>query len=70
MKLYDFHCNGCGREFEDLVNEVSDARCPACSSADVAKQLSGFAVGASRGEPAQPPAPCGSCCGGGACGRN
>ncbi len=69
MKLYDFHCKGCGRDFEELVHEVSDARCPSCASSDVEKQLSAFAVGGSRGEA---PAPSGGCgggfCGGGACG--
>ena len=69
MRLYDFHCNQCGREFEELVHELTDARCPACSSADVAKQLSAFAVGGARGEPAAASTGgCGSCCGGGACG--
>ncbi len=69
MKLYDFRCNGCGKEFEELVRDVADARGPACSSNDVAKQLSAFAVGGSRGEPAAAPgSSCGPCCGGGACG--
>ena len=26
MRLYDFHCGSCGKDFEDLVREVSDAR--------------------------------------------
>lgn len=69
MKLYDFQCNACARRFEELVHDVTEARCPTCSSSDVVKQLSAFAVAASRGEPASPAAgACGSCCGGGACG--
>ncbi len=69
MKLYDFQCNGCGRRFEELVRDVAEARCPACSSTDVAKQLSAFCVAGSRGEPAsQATGACGPCCGGGACG--
>jgi putative FmdB family regulatory protein len=68
MKLYDFQCNGCGRRFEELVRQVADARCPSCSSSDVARQLSAFSVGGGRSEPAQKNAGCGSCCGGGACG--
>ncbi|MCA9595768.1 MAG: zinc ribbon domain-containing protein, partial [Myxococcales bacterium] len=48
MKLYDFLCNDCGQKFEDLVRELSDARCPACESANVEKQLSAFAIGGSR----------------------
>jgi putative FmdB family regulatory protein len=69
MKLYDFQCNGCGRRFEDLVHDVAEARCPSCSSSDVAKQLSTFAVGGGRSErPSATAAACGPCCGGGACG--
>lgn len=69
MRLYDFHCNGCGHDFEDLVREVADARCPKCATADVEKALSAFAVG---GKAAQTSGNGGGCaggfCGGGACG--
>ncbi len=72
MKLYDFHCKGCGHDFEDLVRDVSDARCPACASSEVEKQLSAFSVGGDRGESSGPVG--GGCgtgfCGGGACGLN
>jgi putative FmdB family regulatory protein len=64
MMLYDFECDDCGKKFEDLVRELSDARCPACASAHVTKQLSTFAVGGRRGDPE--PMPSGGC--GGACG--
>jgi len=70
MRLHDFHCNHCGSEFEELVRDPSESRCPACSSADVAKQLSAFSVGGARGEPAVRSSGGGSCCGGGACGIN
>jgi putative FmdB family regulatory protein len=64
MRLYDFGCNQCGQQFEELVKELSEARCPACSSADVAKQLSAFAIGgSSRSQPDPAPA----CAGGGMC---
>jgi putative FmdB family regulatory protein len=63
MRLYDFGCNQCGKQFEDLVRDLADARCPACSSADVTRQLSAFAIGASsRSDPEPLPA-----CGGGMC---
>jgi putative FmdB family regulatory protein len=68
MKLYDFLCNQCGKEFEDLVKDLSEARCPACQSDDVDRQLSTFAVGGtSRSEPMPP---CGNGCCGGGCGMN
>lgn len=66
MRLYDFECNQCGKRFEDLVRELSEARCPACSSADVTKQLSAFKVGSSSKSDAGPMPPMG--CGGGMCG--
>ncbi len=68
MKLYDFQCNRCGRRFEELVRDVAEARCPSCSSAEVAKQISAFAIAGGRGEASSSPAECGPCCGGGACG--
>ena len=72
MRLYDFHCNACGKDFEELVREVSEARCPDCGTSEVEKQLSAFAVG--RGGGGREPASSGGggCgggfCGGGACG--
>jgi putative FmdB family regulatory protein len=45
MPLYDFHCKGCGHEFEGLVRAHDPAvRCPSCKSEDVEKLLSSFAV--------------------------
>jgi putative FmdB family regulatory protein len=75
VKLYDFHCNHCGKDFEELVREVSDARCPACAASDVEKQLSAFAIGGrSSGGSDIPSGGGGGCaggfCGGGACGVN
>ena len=67
MKLYDFHCNQCGHEFEELVRELVDARCTACTSSDVARKLSTFAVGGSRGE-AGGGGSAGPGCSGGMCG--
>ena len=69
MRLYDFHCNGCGHDFEELVREVVDARSPKCAAADVEKTLSAFAIG---GKPSETVGGGGGCgggfCGGGACG--
>ena len=71
MKLYDFNCEQCGKNFEDLVREVADARCPACASSAVTKQLSAFSVGGSRGADAPSFGGCGSgACGTGGCGLN
>ena len=73
MRLYDFHCNECGKDFEDLVREVSDARCPSCAASDVQKVLSAFAVGGGGGRDAGEPSGgggggcAGGFCGGGSC---
>jgi putative FmdB family regulatory protein len=70
MKLHDFHCRECGQEFEELVHDVTDARCPSCASANVEKQLSAFAVGSRSGAPMPSGGCAGGFCGGGACKMN
>ncbi len=73
MKLYDFLCNKCGKQFEDLVKDLSEARCPGCSSADVQKQLSAFSIGGSSSSSSaafDSGGGGGGCCSGGACGFN
>ncbi|WP_020469195.1 FmdB family zinc ribbon protein [Zavarzinella formosa] len=43
MPMYDFECEECGVNFEQLVRRESDipmVTCPACSSARVAKAIS------------------------------
>ena len=45
MPLYDFHCRGCGHEFEVLVRAGDAAPvCPSCQSGDIERLLSTFAV--------------------------
>ncbi len=67
MRLYDFRCRGCGKSFEDLVQDVREARCPSCASADVDKQLSAFSVGGGSSE-SEPVSYGGGGCGTGTCG--
>jgi putative FmdB family regulatory protein len=60
MPIYEYACPGCGARFEKLVRRFGEAvSCPTCARADVEKQLSVFAVGAS--------APAFAGCGAGAC---
>lgn len=70
MRLYDFHCNACGHDFEDLVRDLADAKCPECAAKDVQKVLSAFAVGGARdgGEPVGGGGCAGGFCGTGGCG--
>ena len=46
MPIYDFHCRGCGHEFEALVRpqDQNAATCPSCQSVDLERLLSSFAV--------------------------
>jgi len=74
MPIYEYACGGCGNRFEKLVRRFAEeVSCPSCASGAVDKQLSAFAVGASRSSPAftgcaAPDTGCGAGpCGGGAC---
>jgi putative FmdB family regulatory protein len=64
MPLYEYECRNCHHQFELLVRESTVLACPSCSSEELEKQLSVFAVGA-NGAKAAPrsmaPGPCGSC---------
>lgn len=40
MPLFEFRCNKCGREFEDLVSANANARCPECGCEDTQKLMS------------------------------
>jgi putative FmdB family regulatory protein len=44
MPLYDFHCRGCGAEFERLIRAGELVECPSCSSRDIERLLSTFAL--------------------------
>jgi len=41
MPLFEYECRGCGRPFEALVSArfTEAIKCPACDSADVARQI-------------------------------
>lgn len=43
MPIYEYACAPCGKSFEELVIRKSDeagVKCPACGSAEVARQMS------------------------------
>lgn len=64
MPLYEYVCRECRQSFEKLVRSFTEpVLCPACSSAEVEKQLSTFAMAGSG----TPQASSGSCCGRGGC---
>jgi putative FmdB family regulatory protein len=76
MPLYEYACRSCGREFEYLTRADQTPSCPSCSSTELEKQLSVFAVsaGADHSRAAAPAVgPCGACGdprGPGACSMN
>ncbi len=44
MPIYEFCCNKCGEEFEELVmGSNPEIKCPKCGSTDVTKKMSSFA---------------------------
>jgi putative FmdB family regulatory protein len=73
VPIYDYRCQTCGRQFDELHQRNADATpaCPACGGTDVSRLISliaGLSSGGSNGGPAASGGGCG--CGGAcACGR-
>jgi len=64
MPIYEFICNSCGKEFEQLLSstDISSVSCDSCKSSDIKKVLSAssFKVrGSSLPLGGQAPAGCG-----------
>jgi len=65
MPIYEYRCNQCGKEFEELVmNGEEHPQCPACGSKNTQRLLSGFALGGEAGAGFGASAPAGGGCGG------
>lgn len=44
MPIYEFKCEECGREFEELIlGSSKEVTCPGCSSTKCTKKMSAFA---------------------------
>jgi len=63
MPLYEYVCERCASEFEDLVFGSETPACPRCAAKQVRRVLSVVAVGKSGHEPvaAAPVGACGTC---------
>ncbi|MEZ4455390.1 MAG: zinc ribbon domain-containing protein [Gemmatimonadales bacterium] len=73
MPIFEYRCNACGKQFEELVFADTKVACPACQGKKVTKQLSVPAppvAARSAAVPACEGGPPSSCCGGGACQLN
>ncbi|MEN6606833.1 MAG: zinc ribbon domain-containing protein [Bryobacteraceae bacterium] len=74
MPIYEYHCNGCGADFEKRVARASDSdsvTCPSCGERDITQKLSTFAprMGSSRSD--APMCPSAGCCpNAGICGKH
>lgn len=66
MPIYEYHCNGCGNDFEYLVIGGSEpAQCPTCNAASVCRLMStcGFVSKGTGGETVSQSAGASSCTG-------
>lgn len=73
MPIFEYRCKNCGAFFEAIVSGSTTPECPTCHGAELEKQLSVFAVGASTSSAASLPEACRSCGdprGPGSCGMN
>jgi putative FmdB family regulatory protein len=74
MPIYEYACQGCGKEFEALVRSNARPECPHCHSTELEKMLSVFATTGSSAQTVPSfQGPCGSCGhpdGPGSCGFN
>jgi len=62
MPIYEYRCEQCGAQFEELVSsaDAERVRCQQCSGRRVTRLLSAFAVGSETPAPAEA-GPCGAC---------
>jgi len=62
MPIFEYVCRSCHHAFETLVQGGQRPVCPTCSSAELDKQLSVFAVAGKESAAApRATAPCGAC---------
>ena len=65
MPIYEYVCMECESHFEELVRNGEEPDCPDCSSANVKRQLSVFAMhGGTAEQPSFRSSGGGGCCGG------
>jgi putative FmdB family regulatory protein len=63
VPLYEYVCQKCQKQFEELVFGEQKIVCPACQSPKVERILSTVSVGRATSGAESAPSPCDSCCG-------
>lgn len=67
MPIYEYTCEACGRDFEELVRSSDETiSCPDCESTDVKRQMSAASFKSSGKYASSAGSGC-SGCGGGSC---
>jgi putative FmdB family regulatory protein len=63
MPIYEYRCESCQHEFEELVFARDTPKCPSCAATKLQKLMSTPTVGKSKGAASAAPAEggCGSC---------
>ncbi|PIE65423.1 MAG: transcriptional regulator [Desulfobacterales bacterium] len=66
MPIYEFKCNACTKEFEQILpsSDISSVTCDECGSSDVTKMLSSASFKLGRGSSSPTPLSPASGCGG------
>ena len=67
MPIYEYHCNACREEFEELVYGDEAPPCPQCGSGETCKLMSRpcyHMTGSDGGAPASSRGACAGCSGG------
>jgi putative FmdB family regulatory protein len=63
MPIYEFACQSCGKDFEELVfnaKALEKLACPACESKEIEKKISMFASSVKSNASFSPAPACGS----------
>jgi len=72
MPIYEYSCDSCGHEFEQLVRAGEKPACPSCGKGRLTKSFSVPAAHTASSVPACPAREAGACaashCSGGQCG--
>lgn len=61
MPIYEYRCQTCEEEFEELVSPGETPACPECGTTKLEKLMSAHSVGNSAAKAAPAQGACGSC---------